>query len=309
MADQSISVGTVVVNPQQPEYGPGKVVAIRDGKARVHFRDDRDADVRIYKIDDGPLEAANAPSDPYLDNLPSFVDGAFVSKSSLARVTFQDGLQKFLAQFPGGFSDSDYLGTGKAGRAESGERNYKWRAHEQYEAELGNGIGESLLHRGEIAELSARAVRVATGGLNLLSPYESMAFRDGLNDDQNAATRYFGALLSWNSSSATQAGFEAMADAVRALPVKAGKARVATWPVLTLLPYLARPDTFMFLKPGPTGDCAERLRFELSYSAKLRWVTYSRLTELSQLLLERLREYGAKDLIDVQSFMWVVAKY
>ena len=65
----------------------------------------------------------------------------------------------------------------------------------------------------------------------------------------------------------------------------------------------------MFLKPQPTKDCADRLRFDLQYSADLRWITYNQLLLLSDTLLSLLRPYGARDYIDVQSFMWVVAKY
>lgn len=65
----------------------------------------------------------------------------------------------------------------------------------------------------------------------------------------------------------------------------------------------------MFLKPEPTKECADRMRFNLQYTAELSWITYARLMVLSGDLLERLRPLGAKDYIDVQSFMWVIAKY
>ena len=65
----------------------------------------------------------------------------------------------------------------------------------------------------------------------------------------------------------------------------------------------------MFLKPKVTNECADRLRFNLQYSANLRWLTYRKLVEMSDWLLERLRPLGARDYIDVQSFIWVIAKY
>ena len=100
-----------------------------------------------------------------------------------------------------------------------------------------------------------------------------------------------------------------MVDRLRSLPVEKGKARVATWPVLTILPYLARPDAFMFLKPDSTRKCAARLPFELQYSPDLRWITYKKLMTMSNFLLDRLNPLGARDYIDVQSFIWVVATY
>jgi hypothetical protein len=103
-------------------------------------------------------------------------------------------------------------------------------------------------------------------------------------------------------------GFRRFATALSDLPVSEGGARVATWPVLTLLPYLADPNRFMFLKPGPTKDYADRLRFDLHYDAALEWGVYERLMILAQDLLERLRPLGARDFIDVQSFMWVISE-
>ena len=41
----------------------------------------------------------------------------------------------------------------------------------------------------------------------------------------------------------------------------------------------------------------------------LRWATYERLLEMGTHLLRELQPLGAKDFIDVQSFMWVIEKY
>src|SRR5262249_27102841 len=58
-----------------------------------------------------------------------------------------------------------------------------------------------------------------------------------------------------------------------------------------------------------TKECAERLRFEIQYSAQLRWITYRKILDMAELLLDRLRTLGARDFIDVQSFMWIIARY
>jgi hypothetical protein len=39
---------------------------------------------------------------------------------------------------------------------------------------------------------------------------------------------------------------------------------------------------------------------------QLNWLTYAKLLEMSGQLLEALRPYGARDFIDVQSFIWMV---
>jgi hypothetical protein len=94
---------------------------------------------------------------------------------------------------------------------------------------------------------------------------------------------------------------------VTSLPAKEGRARVGTWPVLTMVPFIARPDCHMLLKPEMTKESAARLAYDISYSAQLNWSTYERLLDMSHVLLERLRSLGARDFIDVQSFMWVTA--
>jgi hypothetical protein len=65
----------------------------------------------------------------------------------------------------------------------------------------------------------------------------------------------------------------------------------------------------MFLKPEITREAEARLGFHLSYQAQPNWQTYRKLLELGRLLMEQLRPLGARDLIDVQSFMWIASKY
>ena len=55
-----------------------------------------------------------------------------------------------------------------------------------------------------------------------------------------------------------------------------------------------------------TRRVAETFSFDLLYTPRPNWTTYSRLLQLSEHLLVRLRPLGAVDLIDVQSFMWIV---
>jgi hypothetical protein len=62
------------------------------------------------------------------------------------------------------------------------------------------------------------------------------------------------------------------------------------------------------LKPEVTKKAADRLLFDLLYSSKLSWTTYSRLLKMSQLLLDRLRPLGARDYIDVQSFIFLTGE-
>ena len=103
--------------------------------------------------------------------------------------------------------------------------------------------------------------------------------------------------------------YQTLIAAVDNLPHEEGKARVATWPILTQYPFIARPDCHMFLKPEVTKACAERMTFNLNYDSKLNWVTYSQLIKLTRMLFRELQPMGAKDHIDVQSYIWVIGAY
>ena len=59
----------------------------------------------------------------------------------------------------------------------------KWEAHERYVQTLAGDRGEHLLAAGKLDELAERACMVVSKDLNLLSPFENMAFRDGLSGD------------------------------------------------------------------------------------------------------------------------------
>jgi hypothetical protein len=50
----------------------------------------------------------------------------------------------------------------------------------------------------------------------------------------------------------------------------------------------------------------EQQAIDLLYDARPNWSTYARLMTLANRLLNRLRPLGARDFIDVQSFMWEI---
>ena len=165
-----------------------------------------------------------------------------------------------------------------------------------------------MLEEGKVEELSKRLF-VVEGLLNLLSPYEKMALSDALKNEQ-AATSYFSALFDvCERDKVDKEAYQALIMAVDELPAKEGRARVSTWPVLTQFPFVARPDCHMFLKPEVTKSCAERMMFDLQYSPRLNWGTYSQLLKLADRLFDELKPMGAKDYIDVQSYIWVIGGY
>lgn len=295
--------GLIVLHPRKPEWGPGRVLAVQGSQVIVYFRDlpGNHPEDAVRKIDTKfvSLNSADNKSDLFLANLPPYADGRF-QRPLKKRVTLEEGIKKFQSYCPLFFEDPAYIGNLK-----SGERTYKWEAHRQFVETLGGDQLEHLLAAGAIASLRDRALAVE-GRVNLLAVFEKAAFRDGLRSDA-AAVGYFNALLAiLKAPTIEQASFEEYLHAVDSLPSKEGKTSPAKWTVATVLPYLAQPDRFMFLKPEVTQDCAARLTFDLGYRPQLNWLTYAKLLEMSHLLLEELRPYGARDFIDVQSFIWLI---
>ena len=297
--------GTLVLHPARPAWGPGRVLAVKGHKLTVYFRDllDGDANRAVKMIDTSaaPLQRSPIQTDSQLDNLPPYENGAFVQKTK-SRVTLEQGIERFGSRFPLYFDDPAYLGDAK-----KGERNSKWAAHQKFVDTLGGGLLEELLAADNVAELRRRALAVE-GGTNLLSVVEKAALREAIADPDAAReffTRLSAVLLEPTPSEPT---FQAFLDSADTVP-RPGKSAAAKWTIATILPYLADPTRFMFLKPEVTQKCAARLMFDLRYSTELEWATYERLLEMSDLLLARLGPFKARDFIDVQSFVWLIGQW
>lgn len=305
MSIRSYSVGEIVLHPNKPNWGPGKILAVEENCLRIYFRDIPESNVgdavKKINLDYVSLQIAPSQNDPQLDNLPPFKEGRL--ETTKPRLSLKQGIDAFIKQYPLGFNDPQYLGD-----EPEGERNYKWGAHLKWVELMGAGKAAELLAKDDIQELVRRLEQVE-GMLNLLSPYEKMALRDALRNE-TLTRQYFKTLLDLlNAQEATEGSFTAYAEAVTSLPKEEGKARVATWPVLTLFPFISRPDRFMFLKPEATRGCAERLAFNLEYDAALNWKTYQKLLMMSDMLMNYLRPLGARDMIDVQSFIFLIAAW
>jgi hypothetical protein len=86
----------------------------------------------------------------------------------------------------------------------------------------------------------------------------------------------------------------------------------ATWPIATYFLFLRFPDRFLFLKPTVTQEAAEILGQEINYRPEPNWVTYSQVIALGDLVAKKLNArklptLSPRDMIDVQSFIWVIS--
>lgn len=301
MKTGTLVVGAIVRNRAKLDWGLGKVLLIQGAKAWIYFKGIEGSPEEAIKnvhIAVAPLELEERQTDPWLDNLPPFVKNGKVVAPKTVRLTQDQAIERFVTRYPGRFEDPRYL---------EEERDYKWAAHKLFEGSLGVERLRILINGGSVVE-AVELIKKVVQSVNLLSPYELMAFSDGLKD-LPAARRYLDALATLLSQDAIdQDCFDQLAKAVSELPAEKGAAKPFTWPVVTLLPFLANPQRFMFLKPRVTKEAAERLAFDLLYDSTPQWHTYACLLKLSSVLMEDwLRPLGARDMIDVQSFIWVTA--
>lgn len=292
--------GILVELSSKPEYGLGKVLKISGNKIYIFFRNQEKKEASIFSLDNNQLITASVQSDPILDNLPPFFEqpgGKLVLSGKSRRWTLTQTIDAFRTKFPLGFSDPAYI-------AEKGERKDKWSAHELFDSILGEGRGQKLLVEENISSIT-RAVLDVASKAKMFGSFETMALTDALRNQQ-AAFRFFTALFAvLDSPVITESVYQPYIDSVFGLPQEVGKSKVATWPVVTLLPFIAQPERHMFLKPTNTQSAAEALAFDLRYQPQPNWRTYEALLEMGNIYSDEVKDLRPRDFIDVQSFLWL----
>jgi hypothetical protein len=289
---------------QHASLGIGKVVALEPKAVHVFFAtSDARFATKLRLPMALPLLTPAASANAWLSGLSDFALDAKTGRYGLAGawLSHADAVARFQEVFPKGFADPRYVGDGTDKR----ERVFRWRrAHDVYVETLGGGEGERLLAAGDLGGLAERAVRVERHVRPLHRDTEKASFEDALKN-LDAARGYFAALFELLAAPAPeQARFEALAAAVATMAP--GAPHESGWPIVTLLPFVARPDLHMLLRPKFACDVARRLRHELAYEPQPNWSTYSALLGSAEVLLEKLRPLGARDHFDVESFMHVV---
>jgi hypothetical protein len=203
--------------------------------------------------------------------------------------------RKFLRFFPGGFSDETYI---------DWERDYKWEAHERWEEALGQAEFRRLLRAREFAEVAARAVRVEQRTrYSMLFSFEKMALRDAVKSAEGARTFSEGIYDLLYGAGSVERRFKKWIEAVASLPRR--QTRVLTWPMVTVWGFLAQPQTHIFLKPNVTRTAARAYGFDFQYRSRPNWETYLSLLEFAELIRRDQRDLKPRDMIDLQSFIWV----
>jgi hypothetical protein len=221
------------------------------------------------------------------------VSGRAMKRSRSVLSGAQRSRRKFLRFFAGGFTDETYI---------DWERGYKWAAHDAWSEQLGRGILEELLEARQFEAIAARAVRIESK-TNLLFSFEKMALRDAVKTPAGARAFSEGLHDFLHGPGDIRARFERWLVVVGALPRR--QTRVLTWPVLTVFGFIAQPETHVFLKPNVTRIAAREYGFPFHYTSRPAWETYHSLLEFAAAVRRDLRDLKPRDMIDIQSFLWV----
>ena len=201
--------------------------------------------------------------------------------------------RKFLRFFPGGYGDETYV---------DWEREYKWTAHERWVEHLSREAYRDMLDREAFSEIAQRAVSIESR-TNLLFSFEKMALRDAVKPEAGARAFAAGLFEFLHGRGNEQARFERWCETVAELPRR--QTRVLTWPLLTVWGFIAQPETHIFLKPNVTRLAAKQYDFDFAYKSRPNWETYTSLREFAERVRHDTRDLKPRDMIDLQSFIWV----
>jgi hypothetical protein len=279
-------------------WGLGKVLNVAKPYVSVHFSslvNSGDGPRRKLLLGAGHLSIAEVQSDPTLNRVSTGQPTAR-RRTAHARPSFlslDHVIGWFGTAYPGLFADP---------KLKEQELDDRRTGCGIFATHFGEGRAERLLAARDEVSIAETLVKLYDI-TKIPSQYEKMAARDGLKDKRAAARLLRGVLAFLQQPDASS--FEGLVEAVASLPGPAKGTRVLTWPNVTILPFLGDPGRFVVLKPSVAKCIAARMNWNLIYSSSPRWHTYRALLDMSAALLERLAPLGARDYVDVQSFMWV----
>jgi hypothetical protein len=235
----------------------------------------------------GSARTRPRPPAPRVPNLPAHAE------VRISPEVFDRDWASFERHFPEGFASLRYL---------EEERSYKLSSGDAIRGALPREVF-TLPEE----ELVAAVKRGFSATENLVHRTEHAAMHDALGLPGEARTRCLRALgeLLWDDEAPVGHRFERWVDALEALPHR-GKRSPLSWPVATALPFLARPDQHCILKPERSRSATRRYGFDPGYVPQPNAVTYQRWLCFVEALSEPLMQRGARDRLDVQSFLWRV---
>lgn len=200
-----------------------------------------------------------------------------------AGTSFDKLIERFRKQY-GSFTSPLYI---------DDERNYKLEAAAKLTERLAPDVLRDLIDSGRFDEASTEIKRAMQGN-NLLNQWDGRPVRDA---PAEPLARSLYELVYGDGP------FDARFDAWVAL---LAESKPGCWPAATYFLMLHDPARHILVKPEPYRALLATLDEEVEWNPHPSAERYAALRELAERLLEQLRPLGARDMIDVQSFIWIV---
>lgn len=162
-----------------------------------------------------------------------------------------------------------------------------------------------LLKERKYSEIANIAVKIETK-TNLLFSFEKMALRDAVKSQAGAKIFAEGLFNYVYGKGGIKNRFEAFAETLAVLPRK--QTRLLTWALQTVFGFIADPEDHIFMKPKVTKTAAEKYGYELDYASRPNWRTYRNLLGFAEQIRIDVNYLHPKDMTDLQSFIWVMAR-
>jgi hypothetical protein len=287
---------------QHVSLGVGKVVALEPLAVHVFFPAAEQRFATKLRLPDALrlLRTDGVAADGWLLGLSAFALDPETRRYALAEswVTHAQAIAQFVASYPDGFADPRHAAPvgPRSGRAP------RWRAaREAWVRALGGGEGDKLVAAGDLKEIVKRTLAVEKLA-HALYPDDTGAFAEAFADAP-ATELFFQRLFELLSvPSPSRARFDRLFAAAAALAPHG-----AAWRVATLLPFLADPTRHVLVSAGTSAQAARRLGCDLRWDDAPNWATYAAFRTLSVSLLDELRPIGARDHVDVETFLHATA--
>jgi hypothetical protein len=303
----NIRVGSYVTHSSRPTWGVGKVFAQSTQHVLVGFSRLPESE-RFKRLEwrIGLLErAGDVKQDAELDSWKVETDStchyiAAVSKKRPARAglwTREEAMERFLIKYTNGFTDAWYRSSHRDARL---AQHNLWnelfpggtlRQHAAGQPHIAAQKMMQVLDMREKPLLNAKSelprVRDAFMRTEKMTPF-LIALADVLDADRPTQAQYEAYLTSFAALEAT------------------GTSKSLTWPMVTALPFIAKPSRHLFVKPTAMRAAAAGLGFDLSFKTTPNYKTYDRVMAFGDELLYFATPRGGEDMIDVNAFLGAI---
>jgi hypothetical protein len=167
---------------------------------------------------------------------------------------------------------------------------------------LGEDQFRQLLEARDFTGIAQRAVAIEAR-TNLLFSFEKMALRDAVKSNAGAKAFAIGMWDLLHGNAPLSKRFDRWVEVLAGLPRR--QTRVLTWPLATVFGFVAQPRLHFFLKPMVTRRAAQNYGYDFAYQSKPDWNIYSKALAFARAVRSDLRDLQPRDMIDLQSFIWV----